>query len=180
VEALLDPSILAAADPQSQQVIVYAGTGNDPAHFETAEIKVTAEDGQTTQVYTVRVYRRGQAGEETGISITFTLENDNSISIISEWDAGAVSLYKDGSVTERTAQVLFSGAPGVVYTGIKWFVDGVEIPGATANTVTLDANDWPLGERILDVLVFRDGKPYSRRTVFEVKSSITEPEGARQ
>jgi len=48
-----------------------------------------------------------------------------------------------------------------IYQAYRWFVDGIEMLGETGKSLTLNGNDYSLGQHFILVLVYKNGIPYS-------------------
>jgi uncharacterized repeat protein (TIGR02543 family) len=102
----------------------------------------------------VTLYATWTAGEpgDTGIAIEMVIHDDGEI-LVSNDD---VTLSKSGAGGKPTSlMVQVTGA----YSAVQWYLDGDPVPGG--DTFTLNAANYGTGRYRLEVMVTKDGVPYS-------------------
>jgi len=55
-----------------------------------------------------------------------------------------------------------------IFNSYQWIVDGVKIPGAAENSITLNARDYSIGAHTLTLKVVKGGVPYTKTLTFKV------------
>jgi subtilisin family serine protease len=162
-------NVTAPATANGNNFLKWQLGGNDFANTLTTSVKMDADRTMAAVYSTPRTLSVGSSHPNSGVNITVTPADIGSLG---NGTTPFPRTYNDGTLVNLTAPATVGGN-----TFLKWQLDGVDMGGSTATSVTMDANRTMTAVYVssvqFSVSQFNVGEPDGTATVTVTRSGDT-------